>query len=130
MVIEVLTSENFLFYAAKNYDNPGLTSDKEFIEDIRRLKYIKKLITRYVESGELKERLILNHLIVLNNVFRPEFLSRILLLKMEEYFKYLKPFLIYLNLCPDKIYNVKYERIFDVNSINLDQRIIESLRKL
>ena len=63
---ENLTEKNFLLYCASHYDNAKYASTEDFIEDLNRLKYIKKLITRYLEYGELKERLILNHIIVLD----------------------------------------------------------------
>jgi len=123
-----LTDDNFLIYAAKHYDNPQLNSTEEFLEDLKRIKYIKKLITRYVESGELKERLILNHVIILNNLFGSIHLSRILYLKLKSQFKYVKPFLILLNILPEKLYNIKNESIIDTDMIPMDERIIETLR--
>jgi len=126
----LLTSGNFLLYAAKHYNNISCRDMEEFHEDLRRIKYIKKLTTRYIESGELKERLILNHLIVLNNVFEPVVLCRLLFLKMEEYMTYLKPFLIYMNVYQPRLYNVKKDGIIDLESIPMDQRIVEALRKL
>lgn len=130
MYSEILSDDNFLMYCAKHYDNPQCHSTEEFIEDLKRIKYIKKLITRYVENGELKERLILNHLIILYNVFGPEHLCRILYLKMKPQFKYLKPFLILLNVLPKKIYNVRDEFIIDTDEIIMDEKIIISLRKV
>ena len=65
---ENLTDENFVLYCAKYYDNPSCQSTEEFLDDLKHIKYIKKLITRYVENGELKERLILNHLTILYNL--------------------------------------------------------------
>ena len=62
---------NFLLYAAKHYDNPQCYDTVEFYDDLKRIKYIKRLINRYIEEGDLKERLILNHIIILNNVFGP-----------------------------------------------------------
>jgi hypothetical protein len=128
--IEKLTDDNFLIYAAKHYDNPQCHSTEEFLEDIKRLKYIKKLITRYVETGELKDRLILNHLIVLNNVFGPEHLCRILYLKMKKQFNFVVPFLVMLNVLQDRIYNIRNEKVIDTSMITMDQRIIDSLRKI
>ena len=130
MYSEILSDGNFLMYCAKHYDNPQCHSTEEFIEDLKRIKYIKKLITRYVENGELKERLILNHLIILYNVFGPEHLCKILYLKMKPQFKYLKPFLILLNVLPKKIYNVRDEFIIDTDEIVMDEKIIISLRKV
>ena len=125
-----LTDDNFLIYAAKFYDNPHCLSTEEFIEDLKRIKYIKKLITRYIEGGELKERLILNHLIILNNLFGSDHLCRILYLKMKLQFKYIKPFLILLNVLPDKIYNIKDDHIIDLNLIPMDEHIIQVLREI
>jgi hypothetical protein len=130
MIFEHLTDENFLIYCAKHYDNPQCYSTEEFLEDLKRIKYIKKLITRYVESGDLKERLILNHLIILSNVFGAEHLSRILYLKMKPQFKYIKPFLVLLNIMPDRLLNIKDDRNVDTNLIPMDEAIIKQLRVL
>lgn len=127
---EILTNDNFLIYCAKYYDNPQCHSTEEFIEDLRRIKYIKKLVTRYIETGELKERLILNHIIILSNVFSAEILSKILLLKMRNEFKYIKPFLILLNVLPEKIYNVGKEKIIYTDLISMDEKIVKVLRKI
>ena len=128
MIFEHLTNENFLIYCAKNYDNPQCHSSEEFLEDLKRIKYIKKLITRYVESGDLKERLILNHIIILYNVFGAEHLPRILYLKMRKQFHYLKPFLVMMNIMPNKIVNVNDEKLIDLDLIGLDPTIVEALR--
>jgi hypothetical protein len=128
MIFEHLTNENFLIYCAKNYDNPQCHSTEEFLEDLKRIKYIKKLITRYVESGDLKERLILNHIIILYNVFGAEHLPRILYLKMRKQFHYLKPFLVMMNIMPNKIVNVNDEKLIDLDLIGLDPTIVEALR--
>lgn len=125
-----LTEENFILYCAANYDNYQYHSTEEFVEDINRIKYIKKLITRYIEKNELKERLILNHIIILNNCFGPEVLSRILYLKLKKQMAYVKPFLIMLNILPDFIYNIDEEDIIDTNSISMDDGIIKRLRQL
>jgi hypothetical protein len=128
MIFEKLTDENFLIYCAKHYNNPQCHSTEEFLEDLKRIKYIKKLITRYVESGDLKERLILNHIIILYNVFGADHLPRILYLKMQKQFHQLKPFLVMLNIMPNKLLNIKEESIIDTNLIGLDQTIVEALR--
>lgn len=126
----MLTDRNFLIYAAQHYNNPGCTDTCEFMADIARIKYIRKLITRYIENKDLKERLILNHIIILNNMFGPEALVKILYLKLEDYMKYIKPFLILLNIMPDKIFDVKGQRIISTVGIPLDQQIVNSLRKI
>ena len=125
-----LTDENFLIYCAKYYDNPQCHSTEEFIEDLKRIKYIKKLITKYEDSGELKDRLIMNHLIVLYNVFGAVHLPRILYLKMNKKFKYIKPFLLCLNILPNKIYNVGSELIIDLDIIPMDDLIVFKLRTI
>lgn len=127
---EKLTDDNFLIYCARYYDNPQCQSTEEFIEDLKRIKYIKKLITRYNEGGELKERLILNHLIILNNLFGADHMCRILYLKMKSQFKHIKPFLILLNVLPEKLYNIKEEQIIDLDLVPMDPSIIEALRKV
>ena len=127
---EKLTNENFLIYAAKHYDNPQCHSTEEFIEDLKRIKYIKKLITKYVESGELRDRLILNHLIILNNVFGAIHLPRILFLKMGNQFKYVKPFLILLNVLPEKLHNIGNQTIINMDDVPMDEVIITKLRAI
>ena len=129
MIYEPLSEKNFLLYAARYYDNPQCCGTDEFLEDIKRIKYIKKLITRYVENGELKERLILNHVIILCNVFGPEHLCRILFVQMPEQMQYLKPFLVLLNVMQRKIYNVSELREVDTDMIAMDKNIVDVLRK-
>ena len=100
------------------------------MEDLKRIKYIKKLVTRYVESGDLKERLILNHITILSNVFGADHLSRILYLKMKPQYKYIKPFLVLLNIMPGRLLNIKTEKLIDTDTIPMDETIIKQLRKL
>jgi len=128
--MDVLTNKNYLLYCAKYYDNPNCTGMDEFYEDLKRIKYIKKLISRYVKTGDLKERLILNHLIILNNVFGPEPLVRIIFLKMRSQLSYIKPFLVLLNILPDVVYNVGSDKPIMTDSIVMDNNIIEVLRKI
>ena len=128
--MEILTNSNFLIWAAARYDHQQRHTTEEFFEDLRRIKYIKKLITKYTETGELKERLILNHLIVLCNVFGPEALNKILFLKMEKQMTYIKPFLIMMNVWKEKISGVGDDKVVDTNLIPLDMKIVESLRKV
>ena len=125
-----LTNDNFLIYCAKFYDNPQCHSTEEFFEDLNRIKYIKKLITRYVENSDLRERLILNHLIVLSNVFGAHHLCRILYLKLKDQFEYVKPFLLLLNILPDIINDVGEEKIIYTDMIPMNEVIIKKLREL
>ena len=127
---EKLTDKNFLLYCAANYGNIQYSSTEDFIEDLNRLKYIKKLITRYIDSGDLKERLILNHIIVLNNCFGPTVLNRILYLKLKHQMKYVKPFLILLNILQNEIRNIDDETVIYTDAIDMDENIVAKLRKI
>ena len=127
---DYLTSNNFLMYAAKHYDNPQCHGDEEFLEDLMRLKYIKKLVTRYCDSGELKERLILNHIITLSNVFKPHPLCKIIWLKMPESLPYVKPFLILLNILPDELHRLGDKEVVDTTAVPLDVGVVAVLRKI
>src|SRR6478735_8065884 len=108
-MFEKLTDSNFIMYAMKHYDHPQCCSMDEFNEDLNRIKYIKKLITRYIETGDLKERLILNHLIILNNMFGATPLVRMLFLKMDKHLMYIKPFLVMLSLMPETVQGIRNE---------------------
>ena len=130
-MVDRLDDSNFILYCAKHYDNPHCHDTEEFYEDLRRIKYIKKLITRYQITGDLKERLILNHIIILYNVFGPHHLCRIVFLKMEKQLKYVKPFLILMDVLPERVNNIGKEgRNFITDEIEMDERLIEALRKL
>lgn len=88
-----------MMFAMKNYDNPQADGEEEFQDDLKRFKYLKRLLKKYHEGGELKERLILNHIIVLTNVFGVEASSTLLLFKIErEFWSELKTFMVYLHM--------------------------------
>lgn len=124
-----LNDGNVLLYAVKCYDKPTyLTS--EFEEDFKRIQYLQKLFYRYENKAELKERLILNHLIVLYNVFGAEASSRMLFLKInKQHWSTLKTFLIYLNMMPDIIRSVNGSDIYSA-SIQVDMKVAQALRKI
>lgn len=129
MVKTDLNNENFLMYAIKHYDNPSCSGLKEFEDDLKRLRYIKRLLGRYKQTGEIKERLIINHLVVLYNVFGAEAATNMLFFKIsEKFWMYLKPFLIFLNYMPA---HVRYRgRTIADGEIALDPNIVEVLRKI
>jgi hypothetical protein len=127
---EPLTKENFLLYCAKNYDGRYGSSTDDLYNDINRIKYIKKLITRYETSDELKERLILNHIIVLYNVFGAEACTRILYFKLNEHFAIIKPFLVKIGILPQLIYNIDGVNMINTDLIPMDNKVIEALRKI
>jgi len=112
----------FLKYAMENYNNPSCSSKEEFDEDINRIKYVKRLFGRYFSTGELKERLVLNHIIIFYNVFEMEAATKMLFYRMEDKFKpLLKTFLVYLNYLPE---DDNYVRI------PMDTKVIDILRRL
>lgn len=101
-MFEKLTNDNITMFAIKHYDNPQCEGEVEFHDDMKRFKYIKRLLRKYQDSGELKERLILNHLIVVFNVFGAEAGSTLLLFKLEpEFWGVLKTFMVFLNMLPE-----------------------------
>jgi len=107
-MIEKLDETNALLYAAKHYDNPQCFDTLEFYEDLSRFKYLKRLFKRYEETGELKERLIINHLVVIYNVFGVEAATRLLFLKMDGFYHYLKPFLEMMGTLPTVVTNIGF----------------------
>ena len=126
---ENLNDSNFLLYAAKHYDNPQCFDTKEFYDDLKRFKYLKRLFNRYKESGELKERLIINHLQILYNLFGVEATTRMLFLMLKKHHDCLKPFLVLFNTMPETVHNIDGVDIRD-SSIVMDSHIVEVLRKI
>lgn len=123
----ILTESTFLVYAANRYENPHCLDISEFDEDLKRFQYIRKLFSRYKLLNDLKERLILNHLIIIYNCFGPNS-TNMLFLKMEGYHEYLKPFIQYLNFLPQKIeYN---SIVLNTNNIISDTTIITKLGEI
>lgn len=118
-VFDKLNNNNFNLYAAKHYNNPQCTSVEEFNDDVNRFKYIKRLLGRYEKSGELAERLILNHLIVIHNVFGIEPARQMLLFKVDgKHLPALKPFLVFLSFLPEH----------ELVEVPLDQHVVDKLR--
>jgi hypothetical protein len=126
MMQEKINDANFLIYAMHNYDNPQCHSIAEFEDDLKKFIYLKKLIYRYKNAGELRERLILNHIIVLYNIFG-EATTKMLFYKIEEdLWPQLITFLVYLNRMPETI----PEYGINLTDIKLDETIIAVLRKI
>jgi hypothetical protein len=122
-----LGESTFILYAAKYYDNPQCHDIAEFDEDLKRFQYLRKLFGRYKQFGDLKERLILNHLIIIYNCFGTN-ATNMLFMKLDEYHDYLKPFVEYLNFMPDTIeYN---NTIIYANKIISDPIIIEKIGEI
>lgn len=124
-----LNDDNFLLYAIKAYNSPHCIMS-EFESDLKRTKYLKRLFRRFKGSKLLKERLILNHLILLYNVFGVESATRILFFRIDESdFDILKTFLIYLNYMPEKIKGIRGKDIISTD-IFLNMDVAEALRKI
>jgi len=118
---EKITSDNIVMFAIKHYNNPQCEGEKEFYDDMKRFKYIKRLLRKHHDSGILKERLLLNHIIILNNLFGPEACVTLLLFKVQrEYWETLKSFLLYLNILRED----------ELLEIIANQEVLEVLRKL
>ena len=130
MIFDDLNDDNFLMYAMREYSNVQCTDIEEFYDDLKKIKYIKRLFNVYKNNGQLKERLILNHLIIFYNVFTVQAGTRILFYKIEkDFWPILKTFLIYLDRMPDKIDSIRGEVILASN-IQLDDGIISRLRSI
>ena len=125
-MFEPLTDQNFIQMAMRHYDNPQCTSVAEFEEDLKRFMYIKKLFGRYKENGELRERLIINHLIVLHNVFGLITPDLLFFKTDKDYWNILATFLVYLNQMPDELPEFKIK----LSELTLDEKILTVLRKL
>jgi len=128
-MFENLTEDNFQLFAMKFYTNPHCTDMLEFYDDLKRIRYIKRLFHKYKKTGELKERLILNHLMVLYNMFEPRAMTRMLIMESEDYLDCLKPFLLMLNYWTTDIGKIRGKHIVD-SEIPLDNGIVKTLRQI
>jgi len=125
-----LDDSNFFLYAAHHYSNPCV-DEQEFMDDLNRIKNIRRLFGRYEKHGELKERLIINHLMVLYNVFDHKAMTRMLAFRLYDQIHILKPFLMLLNYWPERIENIGTDCLtIRSNEIVMDMRVVEVLRKI
>tara|TARA_B100000963_G_C22318860_1_gene533399 strand:+ start:221 stop:598 length:378 start_codon:yes stop_codon:yes gene_type:complete len=116
-----VTEDNYLIVAAKHYNNPQCSSTEEFYADLDRIKYIKRIINRYLDTGELSERLLINHIIIFCNVFGIEIGIKMMAVKLEyKYWPIIKTFLVFL----------KYIESSDLIGIDMDNKIVNLLRKI
>ena len=111
-----ITKDNWLLFAQHHYDNPTLQKEQEFYDDIKRFKYLKRLFRKYKATKNIKIRLVLNHVIVLANVFGVEAACTLLLYKVEKmYWPYLKSVLVYLDyLYPHELNDIKTDKNIDL----------------
>jgi|TARA_B100000959_G_C14791207_1_gene545674 hypothetical protein len=123
MLFAELTEENFLLFAIKNYENPQAVTKEDFDKDLNHFKYIKRLLKRYKNTGELKTHLILNHFIVLYNIFG-EGATPMLFFKIDEdLWSVMKTFVLFLNKLPD------YPHCY-IHDIIVDSYCLEELQKI
>jgi hypothetical protein len=127
MKFKKLDDQNFLLYAIKHYDNPQCTGIDEFYQDLSAIIYLKRLFKKYALTGEIKEKLALNHVMLIYNVFGTEAATRILFWKIEkEYHAQLKTLIVFLKHLKEN-HNYK-EWGLEMNLIPLDQKLVERLR--
>ena len=126
-----IDESNFILYAAQCYDNPQCMDETEFFDDLKRFKYLKRLFNKYKENGELKDRLVLNHLIVLYNLFGNEGTTRMLFFKLGKYLDILKPFLIFLGRLPEQVDGLTINGNTIITSdISEDLHVVDVLRSI
>lgn len=129
MSFDDLNNDNFLIYAVKAYDRPNCIMS-EFKDDMKRFNYLKRLFKRYRTFNELRERLVLNHLVVLCNVFSPEIATRLLFFKVaKEDYSTLKTYLLFLSVMPEKVKGIKGQDIIS-SEIPIDFKIADVLRDI
>ena len=116
-----LTSENINMFAIKHYDNPSCVDEQEFLDDMKRFKYLKRLFRKFDTTKELKSRLIINHIIVLANVFGIDAATTLLFFKIDrQHWPLLKTFLVFLHYMPEN----------DMIDIRINQRVMGELGKI
>jgi hypothetical protein len=124
-MMQPLDEDNFILFAMKNYENPSCKGFSEFKEDLNRIKYIKRLLIKYKKTNKIKERLILNHIIILGNVYGPLNCSRILFFKLpDSLHSPLKSFLDYLKYTPNQIPEI------NLKCVKSDKNILSLLAKI
>ena len=123
MRFDELNESNYLLFAIKFYDNPQAVTRDDFESDLKRIRYVKRLLKRYKNSGELKVHLILNHLIVLFNVFNDATVPLLFYNLEEELWPSIKSFLLFLNRIPE------YPKTL-IDDIEADQNCLSQLKAL
>lgn len=123
MKFDELNEDNYILFAIKHYDNPQAITKEDFFEDLSRFKYIKKLLRRYVKSGELKTTLLINHFIIVFNVFNDAALPLLFFKIEKELWSSMKTFLLYINRIPE------YPKSF-LNDIPIDENCLKILESL
>ena len=128
-MFDYVSDKNFIMFAIQSYDNNMFSSEEEFHEDLTRIRSISRSFSRYRKTGEINERLVLNHLIILYNVFDGETLTKMLVFKLQSYLEYLKPFLMLIARWPEYIDGVFDSRLIGTD-IPMDMKLVERLRTI
>jgi hypothetical protein len=129
MIFDNLMNDNIMMYAVKAYDKPNIVMS-EFKEDMKRFNYLKRLFRRYRKVGEMREQLVLNHLVVLYNVFGSEVATRLLFFKMSnDDYSSLKTYLLFLSCMPNIVKGIRGNDILS-SDIEVDMKIAEALRNI
>lgn len=123
-----LNDGTFNLFAAKYYDNQNCLSQEEFLEDLNRIKYLKKLFYSFKNKKVLRERLIINHLVVLYNVFEAKACTQMLFFKLDGYHDCLVPFLMYLGYLPEFV--VVGEEKIQTKDIIINNNVVIAIRNL
>ena len=130
MFFDYVNDNNFMMFAIKHYDSPSCTGETEFREDLSRIRSIGRSFSRYKKTGKINERLVLNHLIVLYNVFEAQAMTKMLAFKLNNYLDYLKPFLMLISIWPDRIEGVGGDYIIIGSDIFMDNQLVKKLREI
>ena len=123
MIFTELTSENFLLFAIKNYENPQAVTKEDFEKDLNHFKYIKRLLKRYRNTGELKAHLLLNHFIILYNIFGEGTTAMLFYKIEEEMWEIMKTFVVFLDRLPE------YPKCF-IHDVKIDEYCLSELGRI
>jgi len=123
MRFDELNEKNYLMFAIKHYNNPQSVTVDDFMEDMKKFKYLKRLLKRYLKTGVLRVNLILNHLIILFNVFGEGTIPLLMYKLGDEYYSIIKTFLVYINRIPDVSTGI-------FGNINIDNDVLDLLNAL
>ena len=123
MIFNELTEENFLLFAIKNYENPQAVTKEDFEKDLNHFKYIKRLLKRYRNTGELKAHLLLNHFIILYNIFGEGTTAMLFYKIEEEMWEIMKTFVVFLDKLPE------YPKCF-IHDVQIDDYCLSELGRI
>ena len=123
MIFTELTSENFLLFAIKHYENPQAVTKEDFEKDLNHFKYIKRLLKRYRNTGELKAHLLLNHFIILYNIFGEGTTAMLFYKIEEEMWEIMKTFVVFLDKLPE------YPKCF-IHDVEIDEYCLTELGRI